>query len=387
MPAKKFIVSLFLALTALMAGAQNQAPPVGPDYVIGPEDTIEVTTRGVPEFSGTFLVRSDGKITMTTIGDILVSGYTVEKAAKVIAEQLSRELRSPEVFVSIKSPKAHRVYLMGSVGAPGMHEYRPGWRLTELIAAAGGLSGLPERLRAVIFRKGENSIKVEMKDLFVHAKPDANVEVRPGDFINIQGDPTMQVTIVGEVARNGMVTILEGQGAVEAIAAAGGYKETAALSKAMIRKANGEEVPVDLHGAILLALPEKNIKLEHGDTLTVPEHRGRVSVVGFVGSPGPMPIPDGRELTFIEAINLAGGMRPGAKTDGVTLARRNEQGQYVTTNYNYKDIFAGKKPDFTLRDGDVVFIAQSGKTNVSQAASVIGFIMTGGGLWRLPGIF
>lgn len=386
MPGMKWIFSLIVAIAAVCAFAQPTTPPVGPDYVIGPDDTIDVVTRDVPEASGSFLVRSDGRITFPIIGEVAVSGLTVDQCRKLLQERLNKELRNPEVFVNIRSMRANRIYLMGSVAGPGMHDYKPGWRLTELIAAAGGLSGLPERLRAVVIRKGKDTVKIEMRDLFVEAKSEANIEVEPGDFINIQGDPTMQVNIVGEVGKNGLVTILEGQGAVEAIAVAGGHKPTAALSKARIVR-NGKEIPVDLHGAILLAIPERNIQLQHGDTLYVPEHRGRVAVVGMVGGGGVQPIPDGRELSFLEAMSFAGGPQPGSKVDGVTLARRDETGKIVSSTHNYRDILNGKKPDFNLQDGDVIFVAQSGKTNLSQAASVIGFIMSGGGLWRLPGIF
>ena len=238
-----------------------------------------------------------------------------------------------------------------------------------------------ERLRAIVFRQ-EGTIKVEMRDLFIDAKDEANVRVRPGDVVSIASEPTIRVSVVGEVLRPGLIDVIEGNGVVEAIAASGGQTPKAGLTKARIVR-GGQEIPVDLRAAILLGQPSNNIPLQDGDTIYVPEHKDRVAVMGMVGKPGPLDIPDGEGLSFVEAIGMAGGPIREAKLDGVTLARV-EEGKIVARNYNYKDLISGKKgaEDFMLQHGDVIYVAQSGKANGNTLTQALGLLFSFGGLFR-----
>lgn len=385
-------VYLTIACVALFGIAFAQEPPASPptplpaavtkEYKIGPEDLLGIATRDVSEATGEFLVRADGKITFPIVGEIRVEGMTLEQLKADLESRLSHELRNPEVTVNIKQMRQNRVYVLGSVRAGGALDAKPGWRLAELVAAAGGLALPPERLRAIVFR-AEGILKIEMRDLFIDAKPEANVPIKPGDVVNIASEPTIRVSVVGEVLRPGLIDVIDGNGIVEAIAAAGGQTAKAGLTKARVMRGT-EEIPVDLRAAILLGKPENNVPLKDGDTVYVPEHKARISVMGMVGKPGPLDIPDGEGLTFVQAIGLAGGPIREAKLDGITLARVNETGRVVPTNYNYKDMLSGKKGvnDMPLQDGDVIYVAQSGRTNAGQIAQILGLILSGGGLLR-----
>ncbi len=383
-------VFLAIVCVALAGAVYAQDPPASvplppalvKEYKLGPEDLLGIATRDVAEASGEFLVRADGKITFPLVGEIKVEGMTLEQLKHELETRLARELRSPEVTVNIKQMRQNRVYVLGSVRLGGALDAKPGWRLAECVAAAGGLALPPERLRALVFR-ADGMIKIEMRDLFIDGKPEANVLIRAGDVVNIAAEPTIRVSVVGEVLRPGLIDIVEGNGIVEAIAAAGGQTAKAGLTKARVVR-GVEEIPVDLRAAILLGKPENNVPLKDGDTVYVPEHKARISVMGMVGKPGPQDIPDGEGLTFVQAIGLAGGPIREAKLDGVTLARRDESGRVVPKSYNYKDILAGKNgmEDMPLRDGDVIYVAQSGRANMNQIAQILGLILSGGGLFR-----
>lgn len=382
-----YIWALLLCLGSF-AGAQE--PPKADDrYVLGPEDVIVVTTRDVAEASGEFLVRNDGFITFPTIGEIKLAGLTVRQARDLIYQKLTEKeyKKSIEVTVNVKTMRANRIYVMGSVNSAGMLDYKPGWRLTELISAAGGLNGIPEKLNALVWRRGEPAKRVALRDIFVEAKDEANLEVRPGDVVNIQGKPMIRVTVTGKASRQGLIDVFEGDGASEAIAGMGGPLPDAALSRAkIIRK--GQEIPVDLYLVMFRGQSDKNVTLEDGDIINIPENKAKVGVLGMVGKPGPVEIPDGRQLRLTDAVREAGGPVREAKTDSVMLSRRKEDGSFASKAYNIKDISAGKKgtEDPVLQDGDIVFVAQSGKPNSGTISSILGIILTGGGLFGRLGL-
>lgn len=377
----------FLALVVWIGAFATAQTPT--DYIIGPEDVITVNTRDIAEASGEFLVRPDGKISFPVVGEILVSGLTVTQAEKVIYEKLTEKefKKTIEVTVNVKTMRANRIYVLGSVGAPGMQDAKPNWRLTELIAAAGGLTTLPEQLTALVWRRGEPPKRIPLKQVFVEASEEANIEVKPGDVVNIQGKPMVRVNVTGKVVKPGLVDVFEGDGAVEAVSAMGGGLPDAALSKAKIMR-KGQEISVDLYKAIYLGTPEANVPLQDGDTIYIPENKAKVAVMGVVSKPGPVEIPDGRPLRLVEAIGLAGGPIREAKTDAVMLARRDDKGGFVEKAYNLNQIRSGKAgiEDPILQDGDVIFVAQSGKPNTGTIGQILGLILTGGGLFgRLGG--
>lgn len=363
-----------LALPAITPaqGKKDDKPKstVPSDYKIGPEDVLTIITRDMPEASGDFMVRPDGTISFPVAGTLKAAGLTPNELQDQLRDALKKELRDPVVTVNVKQMRINRIYILGIVSRPGLYDYKPGWRLTELIASAGGLAMMPERLTAVVFRQGQPNKTVPMKELFVNGRDEVNLELQPSDVVNIRSDATIRVNVVGQVQHPGQLDIQDGQGAVEAIAAAGGQIEgSSALSRAVIRRGD-KDVPVNLYEAIVKGNPSANVALQTGDSLYIPQVYQRVSVVGTVNRPGAQVMPDGRDYTLSDAVSAAGGPAQRAKLDGVIVARQQPDGKIEQIKVNYKEL--GKKtPDIKLRDRDVVFIPESGKPNAQQTSSVL----------------
>ncbi len=363
-----------LAQTASPASPAGQTVPVQDEsYRVRAEDVINVTVADVAEASGDFLVRKDGYITVPLVGEIQVAGKTTKEITAVITERLKKEIRKPSVTVNLKSTTLERIYVMGAVRGGGVLDYKPKWRLTEVIAAGGGLASAPERTKVLIFRAGADHQEIALKRLLVDGDDKANVEVQPGDVLNFQTDVTIRVQVVGRVDKQGPIEVREGQGAAEALAAAGGAAADAKLTGAKIVR-GGKEIPVDLYAAVTKGDQTKNVTLQDGDTLIVPALLTRVAVIGQVGHPGPIVVPDGETLTLTRAVALAGGPGRGAKTDKVQIVRMGADRKPVATDYNLKGLIRADKGlvDPLLQDGDLVMIAQSGKAGASEFSSGLG---------------
>jgi len=381
----KVVILVVALLSVCVANAQSdskdskdskgdQGVVVGPDYILGPEDVISVTTRDVQEASGDFMVRTDGKITFPLVGEIDVAGMTTKQLEQKLVEALKKELRDPQVTINLKQFRLNRVYVLGAVGQPGIRDFKPGWRLTEVIASSGGLGALPERLRALVIRKGKTT-RIELREIFIDGKDESNIVIEPGDVISVQSDATIRINVIGPVSKPGMLQILEGQGAVEALAAAGGEAQGAALTKAKILRA-GSEIPVNLYEAIKNGKIEFNVGMKDNDTLVIPTTDARVAVIGQVKSPGAQPIPDGKEYTLSQALSMASGPAQGAKMDGITILRKKSDGQIdkIQVNYRKLQVKGAQTGDFLLQDRDVIFVPQSGKTESGQINAVLGLM-------------
>jgi protein involved in polysaccharide export with SLBB domain len=367
---------LFSPSAASTAFAQSPSNPpvsqeVDPNYVLGPEDVLIITVRGVQEFTGDYLVTKDGTIGFPIVGTIQVAGMKTSELQKLITDGLKKELKEPQVTVNVKEMRPSRIYILGSVNRPAFYDYKKGWRISELVAVAGGTTIPPERLKAIIFRTGSPTNKVDLKKIMVLGDDSADVELKPGDVVNVQPEAQIRVNVVGEVKTSGIKQIFEGQGAVEALASADGPTDRARLSQAKITR-HGQDIPVDLYSAVINGDSSKNIVLEDNDTLYVPQQYTRISVVGTVQKPGSQPLPDGRPWTLSMALGEAGGLAPHAKDSGI-LTRIGPDGKAQNIKFSYKNLGTKSDPDYVLQDKDVVFMPQSGALNINDI-SVFGNI-------------
>src|ERR1700687_4693778 len=71
------------------------------NYILGAEDMIVITVWKNAEFSGSHMIRPDGKITIPLVGEVEAAGLTPEAFGAAIQEKLKRVLREPDVTVSV----------------------------------------------------------------------------------------------------------------------------------------------------------------------------------------------------------------------------------------------------------------------------------------------
>ena len=82
----------------------------------------------------------------------------------------------------------------------------------------------------------------------------------------------------------------------------------------------------------------------------------RVSVVGEVLRPGPVPL--GPDTRILDAISAAGGFSPFAHKNGVRILRRAPDGSVAEYGFDYDGFIGGSQPtaNFLLQAGDTVVV-------------------------------
>jgi polysaccharide export outer membrane protein len=109
-------------------------------YVIGPDDSLQVTVWQEPSITGTFPVRPDGMISLVLVGDIQAAGLTPMHLAHDITVKLKKFIQDPVVSVVVAAVRSKRVYLVGEVQKAGPIELTAGMTPLQAIAQAGGLT-------------------------------------------------------------------------------------------------------------------------------------------------------------------------------------------------------------------------------------------------------
>jgi polysaccharide biosynthesis/export protein len=154
-------------------------------YIIGPEDTLQVTVWKEPTLSGTFPVRPDGMISLVLVGDLPAAGRTPMQLGDEITVRLKKYLQDPSVTVLVMAVNSQRIYMMGEVGHVGPIALAAGMSPLQAIAAAGGLSPFANSKKIYILR-GEAGKQQKIPFNYKQAlKGDSTLDIKlqPGDTI------------------------------------------------------------------------------------------------------------------------------------------------------------------------------------------------------------
>lgn len=164
----------------------------------------------------------------------------------------------------------------------------------------------------------------------------------------------MQVFVVGQVRKPGLVEIGAGDRVIQALAQAG-YDETADLSRISIRRGN-QSIDVDLGKYLSAEDLSTNIELQSQDTIVVPrvDVVGNVLILGQVEKPGAVPI--SRGMTFRELMGLVGGVKVEADTEKITV-KRGTLADPIRIDYK-RAMDGDPQADIALQPGDTIYIPE-----------------------------
>jgi polysaccharide export outer membrane protein len=126
---------------------------LSPNYIIGPDDSLQVTVWGDPSQSASSLpVRPDGKISLPLINDIMAAGLTPMQLGANIREKLKQFDQDPVVYVTVLGVRGKNIYMIGEIGHVGPLAITPGMTVLQAIATAGGLGPYANKKGIYILR-------------------------------------------------------------------------------------------------------------------------------------------------------------------------------------------------------------------------------------------
>lgn len=230
-----------------------------------------------------------------------------------------------------------------------------------------GLINLPlaGRLKAagLTIRELESQLNERLK-AFVK---DPHVVVAVTEF---KGQP---VSVLGFVTNPGVHQLQGRKTLLEVLSLAGGIRTEAGAVIRITRRIEYGELPLpgaalDASGQFSFAhvnirsmmdgkSPQENILVQPYDVISVPKS-SVVYVIGEVKKTGGFVLGDRKETTVIEALAMAEGISPIAKTNKAEILRLipgQEQRQRVS--FNLKNILSGKEKDIAMLPEDILIIA------------------------------
>ncbi len=427
---QKLIVPQIIAQTT---PAPLAVAPGETNYTLGAGDVIRLDIFQVPEYSGEFPVLVDGTVSLRLIGNVQVTGLTLQEMSELVRQKYANYLKRPIINVGLVTPRPLKIAISGEVDNPGSYEFPLGSTnqkfptVTNMILEAGGITTLADVRNVQITRniKGRNIVFYsDLWSLLTQNRLNQDISLRDGDTIlvptveevnneelarlsdasfGLKIDEPIKVTVVGEIYRPGTHTVTPGQlgegekdslppRLTEAIGTAGGVKPLANVREVEIHRRtwDGQEkiLAVNLWDLIQEGDGEQDIILQEGDRIIIPQAEALpaeeaekiaegvispgqiiVNVVGEVVSPGAQQVRPNTPLN--QAILAAGGFNNRrANTKRVELVRLNNNGTVAKRTIEI-DFAQGINEEHNpvLRNNDVIVVDRSGSTKTTDAAS------------------
>jgi polysaccharide biosynthesis/export protein len=158
-------------------------------YVIGADDVLAISVWKEPDVSRSVTVRTDGKISLSLIGELQASGQTPRQLEQEIAKRLQSYISEPEVTVIVQDSKSQRINILGMVARPGSYLLSGSTTVLDAIAMAGGFKDFAKQKSIYVLRQNPNGAQQRFpfnyKEVIKGKNPEQNVRLLPRDTVVI----------------------------------------------------------------------------------------------------------------------------------------------------------------------------------------------------------
>jgi polysaccharide export outer membrane protein len=288
------------------------------EYRIGAHDLLEINVFEAPDLNRSLRVSAGGEISMPLLGTVQSSGLTARELEGTLEVKLLQYMKDPHVGVFVTTVESHPVSVVGAVKKPGVFQIRGTKTVLEMLSMAEGLSddagdevlvmrgaGLqfgsdstrssanpdvapspapqpaaqdPPNAATPVNLPGNETVKINLKDLLESGDQRYNVPVYPGDIVKVTRGGIIYV--IGDVKKPGGFVLKTDQNmsVLKAIALAEGLNSTSAKSRTKIIRTDEHsgkrtEVPIDLGKVLAGKAPDT--PLRPADIVFVPNSSGK----------------------------------------------------------------------------------------------------------------
>jgi lipopolysaccharide/colanic/teichoic acid biosynthesis glycosyltransferase/protein involved in polysaccharide export with SLBB domain len=176
---------------ARTATATATTPEPAYEYVIGPDDELEIAVWNNEAVTRTVFVRPDGRISLPLTNDIQAAGLTPMQLQASVVKALGPFIQNPDVAVIVKAVKSYKVSVIGEVKEPGRFELSSRATVLDVLAMAKGFNEFADKGRIVVLRRENGGTKQYafqyMKLLSENGESGReNFFVQPGDIVLVR---------------------------------------------------------------------------------------------------------------------------------------------------------------------------------------------------------
>ena len=391
----------------LGTGNANELPmdlPVGPDYVLGPGDSLVVNMWGGQSNRIERLIDRQGQIDLPEAGTIMINGMTIAEAQNAIQKALSTQFQNEHVEISLGRLRTVRIYVVGDVQRPGAYDVSSLSSPLSALYAAGGPTSRGS-LRVLEQYRGDQLVrKIDLYDFLLRGVRSDNDRLLPGDTILV---PPVgpEVTVEGMVHRPAIYELNSEHNLSQVLKLAGGTLITASLKQINVSRIVAHQERIMLSLELPANPPEVSQKLadfnvQSGDDVVIsqilPYNQQAVYLEGHVYRPGRYPYHDG--MTVNDLLKSYQDVLPEPADHAELVRLMPPDYKPETISFNLHDVLIGNN-SFLLEPFDLIHIygryqidapivsidgevLRPGQYPMSQGMTAAGLVRMAGGFKR-----
>ena len=332
------------------------ATPV--NYILGPGDELQVSVYGVQEFNASIPVSVEGKVTIQYVGQIPVSGMTIEAATQKIRNAIAgvySTVRSgqSQVTVNLTRIRTIKVTLIGSK-QPGNYSISSLATVYNALFLGGGPGKNGSYRNIELIRNNKVFTKVDIYNFLVNGDQSDNVGLKDNDVIRIPAY-NQRVTLEGQVKRSGIFEMKNGETFNDLLSFASGFNEFAYTASVNVLQKTDKEFKV----RDIKSTEFNSYKPLSGDVFRVSKilnrFENRIKIDGAVFRPDTYSFYEGMRIS--DLISKAEGLKEDAYSNRARIIRLQSDLTTEIVNVNLAKALEGDlEADIALHKEDIVTV-------------------------------
>jgi polysaccharide export outer membrane protein len=153
-----------------------------PEYVLYPNDEIEVAIPTAPELTRTLKVGPDGRISLPLLGQVMAADRTLAELEQDVSAGYASQLVRPIVEITLRQAGPIRVWVDGEVRTPGVYEMVGDIDAYQAVIQAGGFLPTARTQEVALIRRGPGGRRM-LRVLDLRPRRGMAIAVRRGDVI------------------------------------------------------------------------------------------------------------------------------------------------------------------------------------------------------------
>jgi protein involved in polysaccharide export with SLBB domain len=328
------------------------------NYVLGPGDELQVSVYGVQEYNGSLSVSVEGKVTIDYVGQIAVSGMTIEAATQKIKAAIARVYSTvragqSQVSVSLSKIRTIKVTIVGGK-QPGNYSISSLATVYNALHLAGGPGKNGSYRNIELIRNNKVYKNIDIYRFLVKGDQSDNVSLKENDVIRIPAY-SQRVTVEGEVKRPGIFEMKKGESFSDLLNFASGFNEFAYTASINVIQKTGKEFKVhDINES-----EYKSYQPQSGDVFRVTKilnrFENRIKIEGAVFRPDYYSYTEGMRIS--DLITRAEGLKEDAYSKRARIIRLKTDLTTEIVNVNLEAALSGDlSADIELKREDIVTV-------------------------------
>lgn len=270
--------------------APNDRMQVPSDYVVGPDDELQIHIWGQLNADLRVVVDRSGQIYIPRVGQISVAGIHYSELQERLRNEILKLFHNFNLTVNIGRLRSIQIFVVGKARYPGNYTVSSLSTLVNTVFASGGPTPQGSLRDVQIQRDGKTITHLDFYELLIKGDKSKDVRLQSGDVLYFPPVGHL-VAIAGSVNTPAIYEVKPDSSLSDLIDIVGGLSTVADSTKVTVERIGGHqmrsvlEFPIDARS---LALP-----LNDGDIVRVfsivPRFNNAVTLRGDVVNPGRFP--------------------------------------------------------------------------------------------------